>query len=146
MIVYQLLCGNKHEFEAWFLDSATYAEQAKGGDVVCPFCGDTKVSKAIMAPRIAPKRSGPSDSVVRRDETRAREVAERILEAVGEIRQHVEANCDNVGDEFAVEARRIHYGETKARGIYGRASDDEAEALDEEGIEFYRLPQVRRDS
>jgi hypothetical protein len=146
MIVYQLHCGNDHEFEAWFLDSATYEVQAKNGDVACPYCGDTKVGKAIMAPRIAPKRSGPSDADLGRAETRAREVAERILEAVGDIRRHVEANCDDVGDKFADEARRIHYGEAEERGIFGRATDDEAEALDEEGIEFYRLPQPRRNS
>jgi hypothetical protein len=146
MIVYQLRCGNDHEFEAWFLDSATYATQAEAGDVVCPFCGDTHVQKAIMAPNIATKRSGPTDADMGKAEDRAREVAEKILEAVGEIRAQVEANCEDVGDNFADEARRIHYGETEERGIYGNATDDEAEALDEEGIEFYRLPQTRRDS
>ncbi|MEK9752596.1 MAG: DUF1178 family protein [Rhodospirillaceae bacterium] len=146
MIEYQLLCSNDHEFEAWFLNSATYEVQARDGDVVCPYCGDTKVSKAIMAPRIQSKRSGPSDADLGRAENRVREVAERILEAVGEIRRHVETNCEDVGDGFADEARRIHYGEAEERGIYGRASDEEAEALDEEGIEFYRLPQGRRNS
>ena len=81
-----------------------------------------------------------------REEKRAREVAEQILVAVSEIRDHLEANCDDVGDNFAEEARRIHHGEAEGRGIYGRATDEEAEDLDEEGIEFYRLPSIRRDS
>lgn len=146
MIVYQLLCGNDHEFEAWFLDSATYQAQVEGGDIACPFCGDSNVGKAIMAPNIAPRRAGPKDADLGRAEVRAREVAEKILDAVGEIRRQVEANCDDVGDDFADEARRIHHGEAEERGIYGRATDDEVEELDEEGIEFYRLPQPRRDS
>ena len=148
MIVYQLICGNDHEFEAWFRDSVTYEAQAKGGDVACPFCGNTDVGKAIMAPNISSSKTKtvPKDADIDKAEVRARELAEKILDAVGDIREHVEANCDDVGDKFAEEARRIHYGESEERGIYGRATDEEAEELDDEGIEFFRLPQVRRDS
>lgn len=146
MIVYQLRCSNGHEFEAWFLDSATYDQQARDGDVACPRCGDVHVCKAVMAPNIAParKRQPATPEENDRAERRAREVAERILEAVGNIRGHVEKNFDDVGDQFAEEAKRIHYGEAEARGIYGNATDDEAEELDDEGIEFYRLPNVGR--
>ena len=146
MIVYQLQCTKGHEFEAWFRDSATYEVQAKDGDVVCPFCGDTDVGKAIMAPNISTSKAGPKDAVLNSAEARAQEVAEKILEAVGEIREPVEANCDDVGENFAEEARRIHYGEAEERGIHGHATDEEAEDLDDEGIEFYRLPATRRSS
>ena len=71
-------------------------------------------------------------------------VAEKILDAVDGLRTEVEENCDYVGDEFAEEARRIEYGEAEERGIYGEATDDEAEELDEEGIKFFRLPFPRR--
>jgi len=165
MIVYQLKCSEDHEFEAWFKDSATYTAQAADGDICCPFCSDTKVSKAMMAPNISPSRSkavvpaevtteapapakdvpAPTTTDVaavvdKAAEVRALEVAEKILEAVDTLRKEVEANFDNVGDQFANEARRIHYGETDERGIYGEASDEEAEELDEEGIDVYRLP------
>lgn len=150
MIVYQLICGNDHEFEAWFRDSATYERQVADGDVACPFCANADVGKAIMAPNISTgktkARSAPKDGEPDKAEVRARELAAKILEAVGDIREHVEANCDDVGDRFAEEARRIHYGETEERGIYGRATDDEAGELDDEGIEFFRLPAARRDS
>ena len=146
MIVYQLRCGNSHEFEAWFHDSRTYEAQVKGGDVTCPFCGDADIGKAIMAPNISTSKSGPKDSDLNRAEARAKEVAEQILDAVGQIRKHVETTCDDVGDNFAKEARRIHYSEVEERGIFGNATDEEAEDLDEEGIEFFRLPIVRRDS
>ena len=146
MIVYQLRCSNGHEFEAWFRDSGTYDKQAKDGDVARPQCGDVHVCKALMAPNISPsrKRAPVSPEESDRAERRAQEVAEKILEAVGNIRSHVEKNFDNVGDEFAEEAKRIYYGEAKERGIYGNATDEEAEELDEEGIEFYRLPPTGR--
>lgn len=143
MILYQLKCRRDHEFEAWFLNGAAYDSQQASGDVGCPFCGTTEVTKAIMAPNLSPGRSssrrgeGPS-------EERAKRVAEKILEAVDDLRENVEEHCDYVGDEFAEEARRIHYGDGDERDIYGEATDEEAEDLDEEGIEFFRLPFLRR--
>ena len=141
MILYQLRCSGGHEFEAWFKDSTAYDTQAAGGDINCPYCSDTVVSKAIMAPNISPSRTRvmPPEGE-KQAEDRALEVAEKILEAVETLRQDVEANFDNVGDQFADEARRIHYGEADERGIYGEASDQDATELDEEGIDIYRLP------
>ena len=143
MILYQLRCRQGHNFEAWFLNSATYDSQSSSGDVTCPFCGIAEVAKAPMAPNIATGGAQPRVRSVA-DEARAKKVAEKILEAVDGLRTEVEENCDYVGDEFADEARRIECGETEKRGIYGEATDDEAEELDEEGIEFFRLPFPRR--
>ena len=142
MILYQLKCQRGHDFEAWFLNGATYDIQQASGDISCPHCGTTDVTKAPMAPNIARRRSNLSRAPG--VERRAQEVAEEILEAVDGMRQEVEKNCDYVGDEFAEEARRIHYGETAERGIYGEASDEEAEELDDEGVEFFRIPFFRR--
>ncbi|MEQ8196210.1 MAG: DUF1178 family protein, partial [Rhodospirillales bacterium] len=116
MILYQLVCSDGHEFEAWFRDSATYDKQSVCGDVACPFCGDTGVSKALTALHVSTKSSGNSA------EKRARELAAQILQAVDKGRQHVEENFDYVGDQFADEARRIHHGETEERDIYGEAT------------------------
>ncbi len=145
MIVYQLHCSNGHEFEAWFRDMATYDDQEKRGDVDCPHCGDTSVVKSLMAPNISPARSKASLPLEGAGlEVRAHEVAEKILEAVSALRSHVEENCDNVGADFAEEARRIHYGEAEQRGISGTATEEEVSELNEEDIEFYRLPSLRR--
>jgi len=148
MILYQLRCGDGHEFEAWFKDSATYDVQVAAGDVGCPYCSDTRVSKAIMAPNISPSRSKPPTVATEKEaESRALEVAEKILEAVDSLRTEIETNFDNVGDKFAEEARKIHYGEAEDRGIYGEATSEEAVELDEEGVEVYRLPtRPRRNS
>ncbi len=129
MISFNLRCGGDHTFEAWFQDGAAYERQAAAGEVACPICADTTVEKAPMAPRVA---SG-----------KARE-ATTIRQALTELRQHVEANCENVGDKFADEARKIHYGEAERRDIYGKASDEEAQALEDEDIAFSRLPVLPR--
>ena len=141
MIKYSVRCGKDHVFEAWFKDSATFDVQSKSGDIVCPQCGNNLIVKAPMAPRIV--KSQQSDVS---HESRAREVAERILEAAVEMRKEVEENCDYVGDHFADEARKIHYGEADERGIYGEASDEETQKLDDEGIDVIKLPNVRKNS
>lgn len=143
MILYQLRCHQGHDFDAWFLNGASYDSQSASGDVTCPFCGTPEVAKAPMAPNIA---SGNADAPLHSsvEEARAKKVAEKILDAVDVLREEVEENCDYVGDEFADEAKRIHSGETEERGIYGEASDEEAEDLDDEGIDFFRLPFMRR--
>jgi len=132
MIVYDLKCRKGHVFEAWFRASAAYDEQAAAGKVICPSCGSRRVEKAPMAPRVA-KSSGrePSPEQARQIEVRR---------AVHELRRKVEENFDYVGPGFAEEARRIHYGETGARDIYGETSDEEARGLHEEGVSFSRIP------
>lgn len=139
MILYQLKCSTEHQFEAWFRDSATYDQQCASGDIDCPFCGDNGISKVPMAPNLG-KRSAQREV----GEGRAREVAEQILQAVNKLREHVEENCEDVGDRFAEEARRMHVGETEDRGIYGEATSEEAMEMDEEGIEYFRLPSTNR--
>ena len=73
-----------------------------------------------------------------------REMPKELREALLQVRAEVEKNCEHVGGNFAEEARKIHYGESGKRGIYGETSDEEAEALAEEGIEFGRLPWISR--
>jgi len=150
MILYQLHCADEHSFEAWFRDGASYDLQAQAGDVQCPYCGSTDVSKAPMAPHIASSKSKNEPSGVDQgqvnavDERRAHEVAQRILDAVGHIREYAVQNFEDVGDDFADEARKIHHGDADERGIYGRASEQDAEEMADEGIEFVRLPGTPR--
>lgn len=154
MILYQLRCKDDHTFEAWFRDSKAYDEQAKRGHVECPYCGSTQVAKAPMAPAIASAKTEvardeakglPDYDIRTMNDSRAQEVAQQILDAVGKIRAYAEENFENVGDGFATEARKIHTGDAEERGIYGRATEDEARELEEEGVEFVRLPgQPRR--
>lgn len=136
MIKYELKCRKDHVFEAWFYDSATYDKQEAAGKVVCPVCNSRKVTKAPMAPRI-----GKSKGEVAAAEAKEMAVA---MKALRELRDHVEKNADYVGDQFAEEARKIHYGETDKRNIYGEATREEAKELNEEGIDVAMIPWVPR--
>jgi hypothetical protein len=136
MIKYELKCRKDHVFEAWFYDSATYDKQAASGKVVCPVCNSRKVTKAPMAPRIARSRGERAA-----EETKQMAAA---LKALAELRDHVEKNADYVGEQFAEEARKIHYGEADKRNIYGEASREEARELAEEGIDVAVIPWLPR--
>ena len=137
MIKFNLKCAQLHEFEAWFRDNAAYDSQATSRKILCPLCGSRKVEKSIMAPRIAKARKAGTAQ----DHKLATGEA---LKALHELRAKVEENCDYVGENFAEEARKIHYGESDKRGIYGESTAQEARELAEEGIEFGQIPWVPR--
>ena len=149
MIVFNLNCHKGHGFESWFKDSAAFERQSKRGLVECPACGSSKVAKALMAPRLAGTKksrkalaaAAPAQVAMGNDPAVAQ--AAEIHKQLAKLRSHVEKNFEHVGEKFAEEARKIHYGETEHRDIYGEASNDEAQALAEEGVEIARIPWVR---
>ena len=89
-----------------------------------------------MAPRLRTSRQ----KEVAAEKQKQKAVAEATQAAIAEIRKQVESNCENVGNKFAEEARKIHYGETEKRGIYGQASVKETAELVDEGIDVMALP------
>ena len=134
MIHYALVCTKGHEFDGWFSSSAGFEEQVAVGDVRCPVCNSKKVRRALMAPAIA---RGGAPKVTNDAQAEAMERVSQIMTA---LRRHVEENFDYVGDDFAEEARRIHYGESEHRDIYGETTLEEAQELIEEGVELAPLP------
>jgi hypothetical protein len=148
MIRYRLQCSNGHEFEAWFRSSNSYDRQAKRGQIACPECNATDVSKAIMAPGLATRSEDAGsarDASVAHEAAKHAEARREFLALMRKVRRDVEANADYVGPKFAEEARKIHYEETERRGIYGEATSEEAHALKEEGIDFLPLPRLPED-
>ena len=139
MIRYNLKCRKDHLFEAWFHDSSVYDSQIAAGEVRCPVCGTKKVEKALMAPNIATSKA-------RSAQNKDSEQAAETLRTLRELRRKVEENCDYVGDTFAEEARKIHYGEVEERNIYGETSDDDARALQDEGVSVQRIPWIPNES
>src|SRR5258705_12830970 len=135
MILFELRCAQDHQFEGWFPNGAAYEAQLAARELSCPLCGDRKIDKAVMAPRIGKAPAAP---------TPATKVAMNTQAALRELRKKIESDCDYVGPDFAEEARRIHYGEAEERGIYGEASDEQAQGLNEEGIAVARIPWVPR--
>jgi hypothetical protein len=155
MILYRLRCSKGHEFESWFKDSKTFERQEKKSLIGCAVCGDSKVGRAVMAPRIgrkgkpevevqAPVPAPAPSPEQQKMAALASKMPKELREALLKVRAEVEKNCEHVGGRFAEEARKIHYGESDKRGIYGETSDEEADALAEEGIEFGRLPWIPR--
>ena len=134
MIRFSLICDQDHEFEAWFRNNDDFDKQKKRGFVECPACGSKKVGKALMAPAV---------STGRRQEKIALAMNEMQKKAMAEIKalsEKIRENADYVGDKFAEEARKIHFGETETRGIYGEATLDEAKSLAEDGVGFMPIP------
>jgi len=133
MIRYALHCELDHGFEAWFGDSAAYDDQAAQGLIECPVCGSHRVSKQIMAPAVAGTRKAASSPDPARLQT-------LMMQAAREVRSHVEANFDYVGDAFAREARDIHEGRAEKREIYGEATPAEVKKLRDDGVPCAPLP------
>jgi hypothetical protein len=132
MYALDLICSNGHKFESWFKGRGTYEEQLAGGMIACPHCGDKSVKQALSPVRIgrhkdapvAPKaKAGPSPMT-------------KFLE-------YVEKQFEDVGKKFPEEALRIHLGETEKRGIRGTATPDEERELKEEGVPFFKIPEVQ---
>ncbi|MEK9706514.1 MAG: DUF1178 family protein [Alphaproteobacteria bacterium] len=138
MISFNLICKNEHEFEGWFQNSADFEKQAKKQLIECPVCGDTGIEKSLMAPAVGAK------TAVRAQRVEKAEAEKKLRKMLGEMRDYVETNFDDVGDNFPDEARKIYYGESEERGIYGNASDEEAKDLAEEGVPVGRLPWAKR--
>lgn len=152
MIKYALVCDKGHQFESWFADSVAYDKQRKRKLVECPVCNSAKVEKAIMAPRIAAKKAkkpGPDAPAPVANETPAAVPAPVAMMSpqemefrtkLKELREHIVKNAEDVGARFPDEARKMHYGETEHRSIYGVATPQEAKELLDEGIECHPIP------
>jgi hypothetical protein len=129
MILYELRCPSDHHFEGWFRNSDAFEAQQAAQEIACPVCGDKSVDRAPMAPAVGRKANSLPDPA-------------QAITLLRTLRKVVEESHENVGDRFAEEARKIHYGETDARGIYGQTTEEEAEELADEGIEVARIPWV----
>ena len=141
MILFDLKCDKNHKFEAWFASSANYHEQLKDNLIACPYCNSTKIEKSLMAPNINTK--GVSKNNIKGNK---KAISQKNLEnQIKKFRKYIEKNTDNVGKNFAEEARKIYYGETKSRPIRGESTEKETQQLTEEGIPFSKLPWLTKE-
>ena len=161
MIKYSLVCSHGHEFEGWFSTGEEYDRLEKSGHLTCAVCGDAGISKTIMAPSVNSPKKRRNVPVVAEGDASAEPAAkpgsdatlaslppqmrQAFIEQVRAFRKQVAETAEDVGDRFAEEARKIHYGESEERGIYGRAKVEDAADLAEEGIPVYPLPDLPED-
>ena len=166
MIKYQLICDKSHEFEGWFGDSAAFESQQESGFLTCPVCGSADVRRALMAPNLASPKTRKTDLAEQQPSAQPESqpqpqapqqasaalppaAARKMQELMSEMRAlqtRIREECRDVGNDFAEEARKIHYGEVEPEGIYGQATAEEREALDEEGIEIMDMPWLPKDN
>ena len=139
MIHFSLRCEAEHEFDGWFRNGGDFDKQMKRGLVSCPVCNSAKVEKALMAPAVSTSRGKEKVALAIGEEQR------RLAGQLREMAKKVRENADYVGDRFAEEARKIHFGETDPRGIYGEASPDDVKGLLDDGVDFMPLPEFPED-
>ncbi|MEP7297691.1 MAG: DUF1178 family protein [Burkholderiales bacterium] len=136
MKVLNLRCALDHRFEGWFASDADFASQGERGLVACPLCDDKTITRLPSAPRLNVSALRNEPVMPPTAEIERARAQGQWLRAVREVISQTE----DVGDRFPEEARRIHYGEAKERGIRGHASSEDANALRDEGIEIVSMP------
>ena len=140
MIKYNLKCHNDHEFESWFSDSNEFDSLKKKKLLECIYCSSKKVSKSIMAPMISGKKISNNET---------QELNENLLnekDKLLRLRKFVENNFEYVEKNFSDKVREIYYDKKNKKAIYGNATAQEKEELEEEGIDLLSVPWVRKNN
>ena len=132
MIKYTLNCDNGHQFESWFSNSASFEKLKKNRHLECTVCQSKEVEKSLMAPRITP------DSVEKRETLLSAKTA--LEKEIKALKHKIKTTATDVGENFPIEARAMHYGEKEEKPIIGKTTLNEARDLAEEGIPFVPLP------
>lgn len=131
MIAFDLFCPKGHKFECWFKNSSSFEEQKSAGMITCPVCGDRQIERAFSP--FAIKRGGEG-------------VKEGMdpHHALQLVHEYLDRHFEDVGAEFYKEALKIHYGEVEKRNIKGTATTEEEVILKEEGVQFFKIPTIKR--
>lgn len=138
MIVYDLRCANSHTFEGWFNDLASFEEQKERKLIRCPVCGSHDISIIPSTVKCVGKSSPAEDDSPHRNVT-----YRRVIE---EVTRYINTHCEDVGDQFAEVALKIHRNEEERRNIKGTTTEDEEQELTAEGVEFLKVPVIKYDS
>ncbi len=136
MIVFDLECSRGHIFEGWFNDIPSFEEQNKKKMVLCPYCDDTKIKRVLspVATRVAPRNTDiPAAAPI------------DYGKLAKEVVDYINKNFHDVGSDFTKEALKMHYGVTDRKNIRGSATAEEEKTLEEEGVEFFKVPLPKKD-
>jgi len=138
MIIFDLQCVNDHRFEGWFKNISEFESQLTSAMVHCPVCGTEQVAKVPSASHLSLGKATSQQAVIPQNKPAPATPDMNVL--LRKLHDHVKHNFEDVGNEFATEAKRMHYGEIEERNIRGNATKDEVEELHEEGIMAFPLP------
>ncbi len=143
MIIFDLACSQDHPFEGWFQSANAYEQQLGEGMISCPHCGSAEIHRLPSAVHVG-KTAKPSKPAPATDIAPVSGETE-LLAAYRQLMSVIIANSEDVGTNFAEEARRIHFMEAPARSIRGEASSEEYEMLRDDGIEVLLLPTIKKE-
>ena len=135
MIRYNLKCKNKHEFESWFSDSKEFEKLKSKKMIECIFCKTKSIEKSIMAPNVLSQEQKQKDK-------KSIKYIKKIQKDLLKMRNFVEKNFEYVGNNFPREVRNVYYDKRKNKNIYGKATPEETQELEEEGIELATIPWI----
>ncbi len=133
MIKYNLVCKCGKNFESWFSTSKEFDSLKNKKLINCIYCGSVSIKKSVMAPNLSSK----SNKIFKKSKDE-----KNLKKQLINIRNYIEKNCENVGENFIREARSIHYDKKTSKGIYGKATPEETSELLEEGIEVSTIPWI----
>ena len=131
MIKYSLKCKNGHLFESWFSNNGSFELLKNSKNLECDICSSKDVEKSLMTPSVKADKQ-KKEGFLNSKGTLEKEILN--------LKEKIKNSAEDVGKEFATEAKAIHFGEAPERPIYGKTTQDEAKELAEEGIPFLPLP------
>ena len=149
MIVFDLHCREGHRFEGWFASAKDFGSQKKRGLLSCPSCGDSAIERGLSAPRLnmgaeKPKKQLPAP-VQKTPDMEGRDPFAVAQMLYSRMLDEILTKSEDVGDKFPEEARKIYYKESEGRAIRGQATNEEHDALVDEGIPVARFSIPRPD-
>ena len=141
MIKYNLICKKCDlTFDSWFATSKEYDKLKRKKLLNCHNCSSLRVEKNLMAPKLINK------SISQKSEKELQKY-KKIQKTISEYQKFIKNNFNYVGENFAYEARSIHYNNKKRnKGIYGTASKKDLKELREEGIDAQMIPWVEKNN
>lgn len=137
MVIYDLICGQEHKFEGWFKSEQDYKDQLAHHLLTCPVCNSSEVRKLPTASYVS--KGNPKPRLAQNKSSAVVQEAARI------VSKFIAENTEDVGTNFAEEAKKIHYGEAENRGIRGVATTAEVKELNEEGVSIFSIPDIAMD-
>lgn len=144
MIIYDLCCENSHRFEGWFRSADDFEAQLEQHFVCCPQCDSHQVRRVPSAVAIGSSATaGAGVPSVALSGTAMMPAGKQVMALYRQLIQAVVESCEDVGEAFVEEARKMHYNEAPERPIRGDATEEECEALRDEGIPVIRLPSIK---
>ena len=140
MIKYNLKCENNHDFESWFSDSAEFEKLKKKELLECIYCSSKKIQKSIMSPMISNAKN--LANIADKVDNNFQNEKNKLIK----IRQYIENNFENVGENFSSKVRDIYYDKNNNKTIYGTTTEEERKELADEGIDLLTIPWINKDN